>query len=298
MNENTSEFLTTWYTVVFMGAIVLVALAIIVYLFYKMRVTSITDPKLKHDFINRNEIKWYKWSYFLLGGAIAFAINLYGEEKYPQMGMWFLVRLFISFCGGTLFAYVSALVLDYYYPSVLNVKLRKLRFTPRVNPKTGSKMRLLSEEEEDVHLDEGMQAEENIFSIDYDVWIDEKTADVKIEKYNGHLIALQCNNCGFYTMKVRREEIIERNEDGSPKELLKHYQCGYCKNIRATQFSISKKEANDYKSQKPKTKGNSKNVELVKVDLHSNLGTKKSFEFKSVEETKKFLDEFDFDKLA
>jgi len=298
MNENTNGFLSTWYTVVFMGAIVLVALAIIVYLFYKMRVTSITDPKLKHDFINRNEIKWYKWSYFLFGAAIAFAINLYGEEKYTQLGMWFLVRLFISFCGGTLFAYVSSLVLEYYYPTVVNSKLRKLRFTPRINPKTGNKMRLLSEEEEDVHLHEGMQAEESIFSIDYDVWIDEQTADVKIEKYDGHLIALQCNNCGFYTMKVQREEIVERNEDGSPKELLKHYQCGYCKNIRATQFNVSKKEADDYKSQKPKTKGNTKTVELVKIDLHSNLGKKKSFEFRTVDEAKNFLDEFDFDKLA
>ena len=56
---------------------------------------------------------------------------------------------------------------------------------------------LLSEDEEDVHLKEGMQAEENVFSIDYDVWIDEKSAEIKIEQYQGHLIALQCGNCGF-----------------------------------------------------------------------------------------------------
>ena len=40
-------------------------------------------------------------------------------------------------------------------------------------------MRLLREDEEDIHLNEGMQAEENVFSIDYDVWIDEKTNDIK-----------------------------------------------------------------------------------------------------------------------
>jgi hypothetical protein len=39
-------------------------------------------------------------------------------------------------------------------------------------------------------------------------------------------------------------------------------------------------------------------VDLVKIDLHSNLGKKKSFEFSSVDEAQKFLDEFDFDKLA
>ena len=36
-------------------------------------------------------------------------------------------------------------------------------------------MKLLSEEEEDAYLDEGQQAEENVFSVDYDVWIDEET---------------------------------------------------------------------------------------------------------------------------
>jgi hypothetical protein len=99
-------------------------------------------------------------------------------------------------------------------------------------------------------------------------------------------------------MRVNREEIVERSEDGSPKELIKHYQCSYCKNIRATQFTISRKEVEDYKHTKPRVVKNSKNIDLVKVDIHSNLGTKKSFEFHSVEEAKKFLNEFDFDKIA
>lgn len=298
MSDSAASFLKVWYSAMVIGAILMVALAVVVYLVYKMRVSMKSDLKEKHDYINLNEVKWFKWVFYLLGVAVAFAINLYGSEKDTGIGVWFFTRLFISICGATLVGYMASLVLDYYYPTVLNFKLRKLRFEPRINPKTKNKMRLLSEDEEDVHLDEGMQAEENIFSIDYDVWIDEKTSDLKIEKYKGHLIALQCNNCGFYTMKVTREEIVETSEDGSPKELLKHYQCAYCKNVRATQFNISRKEAEDYKVQKPKRKGNTKNVELIKIDLHSNLGKKKSFEFSSVEEAQKFLSEFDFDKLA
>jgi hypothetical protein len=296
--DSAASFLKVWYSAMIIGSVLMLALAVVVYLIYKTRVSTLSDFKEKHDYINQHEVKWYKWVFYLVGAAVAFSVNLYGEEKYTGIGIWFFVRLFISICAATLVAYIASLILDYYYPTVLNFKLRKLRFTPRTNPKTGNKMRLLSEDEEDVHLDEGMQAEENIFSIDYDVWIDEKTSDLKIEKYKGHLIALQCNNCGFYTMKVVREEIVEQDEDGSPKELLKHYQCAYCKNVRATQFNISRKEAEDYKVQKPKRKGNAKNVELVKIDLHSNLGGKKSFEFSSVEEAQKFLSEFDFDKLA
>ena len=62
-------------------------------------------------------------------------------------------------------------------------------------------MKLLSEEEEDVHLDEGMQAEENIFSVDYDVWIDEETGFTQIDKYAGHLHALECPECSYQTLK-------------------------------------------------------------------------------------------------
>lgn len=298
--SNAAGFLKGWYSAMMIGAILMVTMAIIVYLIHKMRVSVIKNFKEKHDYILVHEVKWYKWIFYLAGAAIAMTINLYGEEKFTStsIGAWFFVRLFISICMATLVAYISSLILEYYYPTILNFKLRKLRFTPRVNPKNGNRMRLLSEDEEDIHLDEGMQAEENIFSIDYDVWIDETTSDLKIEKYKGHLIALQCNNCGFYTMKVQREEIVERNEDGSPRELLKHYQCAYCKNIRATQFTISRKEVQDYQAQKPKKKGNTHNVELIKMDVHSTLGKKKSFEFSSVGEAQKFLEELDFDKLA
>lgn len=291
-------FLITWNQVMIVGTIAMGALAIIIYLIYKLRVSLLKDPKEKYDYMNLNEIRWFKRVFFFIGIAAACAVNLYGMEKFTTLGLWFFVRVFFSIACATLITYVASLILEFYYPTKLNFKLRKLRYTPRINPKNGNRMRLLSEDEEDVHLNEGMQAEENIFSIDYDVWVDESTAEVKIEKYDGHLTALQCNNCGFYTMKVWREEIIERNEDGSPKELLKHYQCSYCKNVRATAFNVSKKEVDDYKLQKPKLQRNTRNIDMVKIDLHSTLGARKSFEFKSIEELEKFLKEFDFDKVA
>ena len=151
---------------------------------------------------------------------------------------------------------------------------------------------------QDLHCLDAEIPTQGASAIDYDVWIDEKTKEIKIEKYQGHLIALQCNNCGFYTMRVQREEIAERDEDGSPKELIKHYQCSYCKNVRATQFSISRKLSEDYKHIKPRTARSSKNIDLIKIDVHSSLGAKKTFEFQSVEEAKKFLNEFDFDKVV
>ncbi|MGE0589627.1 MAG: hypothetical protein AB7O48_13710 [Cyclobacteriaceae bacterium] len=293
-----SPFLDAWHDTMVVLSIVMFAAGIIVYLVYKMRVSVIKDYKEKHDFINANEIKWYKVVLYIFGLGVAMLINLYGAGKVTDMGVWFFVRIFMSLAGATLIGYVGSLVLEYYYPTKLNRKLKRWRYTPRTNPKTGNKMRLLTEAEEDVHLNEGMQAEENIFSIDYDVWIDEKSGEIKIEKYDGHLIALRCGNCGFFTMKVRREEIIERYSDETPKEILKHYQCTYCKNVRATQFHVSRKEVGDYKLEKPHFVRNTRDIDLVKIEIHSSLKGKQNFEFQSVEQAQKFLDEFDFDKVA
>ena len=293
-----SSFLQAWHEVMIVLAVVLFAAGIMIYLVYQLKVSLIKDYKERHDFINLNEIKWYKWVLYAFGLGAAAIVNMYGAGEIKDMGVWFFVRLFMSLAAATLVGYVGSLILVYYYPTKLSQKLKKWRYTPRVNPKTGNRMRLLSETEEDVHLQEGMQAEENVFSIDYDVWIDEKTGDVKIEKYDGHLISLRCGNCGFYTMRVTREEIIERNEDESPRELLKHYQCIYCKNVRATQFHVSAKEGADYKLDKPRFVRNTKNIDLVRIEIHSILHGKKHYEFQTVEQAQKFLEEFGFEKVA
>ncbi|MBL0743465.1 hypothetical protein JI741_19690 [Chryseolinea sp. Jin1] len=277
------------------GAIAMVGIGIFIYLAHNLRISTIRDYKGKYDFINGHEIKSYKKVFLCFGVAATLLINLYGMGKLHSIGVWFFVRLFISIAGGTLVAYVAFLVLDYYYPTILNRKLRKWRFMPRKG-KDGNLLRLLSEEEEDVHLEEGMRAEENVFSIDYDVWMDEKTGDVKIEKYPGHLQALKCNSCGFYTMKVVREEVTREPSKDAPGELIKHYQCYYCKSVRATAFNISTREADDYKNVPLKAFKRSKNVEMVRLEIQTTTGNKKFFEFQNIGQAQKFLDEYDGEK--
>jgi hypothetical protein len=290
-----SPFLIAWNNAMILGSIIMVAAGIVIYLLHNIRVSSISEYHLKYDYINANEIKTYKLVFYCFGVAVTLAINLYGMEEMKQVEVWFFTRLFMSIAGGTLVAYVSYLVLEYYYPTKLNKKLKRYRLAPRINPKNGNKMRLLSEEEEDVHLDEGMIAEENVFSIDYDVWIDEKTGDVKIEKYQGRLQALKCNTCGFYTMRVTKEEVVKMPTGTEPGELVKHYQCSYCKSVRATAFNISTKQAEDYKKEKFRFKQN-KDVDLVKVEIHTIAGSKKHYEFQNIEEAQRFLNEFDSGK--
>ncbi|HEU5292366.1 MAG TPA: hypothetical protein VFU05_17080 [Cyclobacteriaceae bacterium] len=290
-----SQFLVAWHNAMILGAIFMVAIGILVYLFHNLRVSLIDDFHLKYNYINSKEIRNYKLVYYCFGVAAMLLINLYQMDKMKEVEVWFFVRFFMGLAGGTLVGYVAHLILEYYYPTRLDKKLKKWRFMPRINPANGSKMRLLSEEEEDVHLQEGMIAEENVFSIDYDVWIDEKTGDVLIEKYEGRLQALKCNSCGFYTMRIIKEEVTKQPTAEEPGELVKSYQCSYCKSVRATAFNISTKETEDYKKEKFKFRRN-KDVELVKLEIISVSGDKKHFEFQNTDQAQKFLSEFDYEK--
>jgi hypothetical protein len=290
-----SPFIVAWHQAMILGAIIMVAVGIIIFLLHSLRVSMITDYHQKYNYLNAKEIKNFKLVFYCFAIAAMLAINLYQMDDMREVEIWFFVRIFMSIAGGTLIGYVAYLVLEYYYPTRLDKKLKKWRYMPRVNPKTGNKMRLLTEEEEDVHLEEGMIAEENVFSIDYDVWMDEKSGDILIEKYEGRLQALKCNSCGFYTMRVIKEEVTKAPTDTTPGELVKNYQCSYCKSVRATAFNISTKHAEDYKKQKSKFRRN-KDIDLVKVEIHTLSGDRKHFEFQNTDEAQRFLSEYDYEK--
>lgn len=294
-NFNPSPFLVGWHQAMLYGAFAMFAAGILLYLVHLIKISSIQVYKDKYDYINRREIKTLEIVFILIALGVAMLINRYGMDKIDEMGVWFFVRLFISFAGGTLVGYIAFLILEYYYPGRVDKKLKKWRYMPRVNPKTGNKMRLLAEHEEDVHLDEGMKAEEDVFSIDYDVWIDEQTNDVLVEKYQGHLQALECGNCGFYTLKVVREEVTQKPTVNDPGELIKHYECSYCKSVRATAFKISTMEAEDFKKEKHVYKKN-QDVVLIKVEIKSATGGSKFYEFGDLGQAQKFLTEVEEDK--
>ncbi len=291
-NIQSGSFLDIWHQAMLIGAILMFAGGIAMFVFHHLKVASTKTPKGKYDYISRREIKNLEIVFILFAIGAAMLINRYGMDKLDEMGVWFYVRLFMSFAGGTLVGYVAFLILEYYYPTRLDKRLKKWRYMPRVNPKTGNKMRLLAEHEEDVHLDEGMRAEEDVFSIDYDVWFDAATNDVLVEKYPGHMQALQCGSCGFFTLKVVREEITQKPTLNTPGELIKHYECSYCKSVRATAFKISTMEGDDFKHEKHSFR-KEKDVVLIKVEIKSREGSSKFFEFGDLSQAQRFLNEIE-----
>ena len=201
------------------------AIAVLIVIYHIARLATMNDAKVKYDFINRSEIMtlWVA-SIILIAGCCFFA-NSNVTELSP---LWIFVRVFTTVSMGMIVALIVQNLLKFYYPFYIEKRLKVLRYRPRISPKTGKPMKLLSEDEEDAYLDEGMQAEENVFSIDYDVWKDLETGYVKIEKYSGHLHAIQCPECNYQTFKIVKEEILKHPTPSHEGELMKHYQCGYC----------------------------------------------------------------------
>jgi uncharacterized protein YbaR (Trm112 family) len=85
-----------------------------------------------------------------------------------------------------------------------------------------------------------MQAEEDVYSIDYDVWVDEETGYTKIEKYSGHLHALKCPECNYQTLKVIKEKIVTRPSYEEEGELIKYFKCSYCDYSVQETFTVGK----------------------------------------------------------
>ncbi|MFY0607829.1 MAG: hypothetical protein JXR10_14015 [Cyclobacteriaceae bacterium] len=230
------SLLEAWNTYGRYLAYALMGSGLLILIGHYLKLLTTSDYKSRYDYINMHEINllWYGFLLILIGGTLY--ANTFQENL---IWMWFFVWVFVSLMSAMIIGVIIQNVLKFYYPFFIEKRLRKLRFTPRISP-DGRKMKLLSEEEEDVYLDEGMQAEENAFSVDYDVWIDELSGYTKIEKYNGRLHALQCSECNYQTLRVNKEEVIQESTLEEEGELLKHYTCGYCGHKERKSFSINK----------------------------------------------------------
>lgn len=234
---NAYLYLETWNKWGKLIAYGLAGVAVIILLYHFLSLLSNRDYKKRYDFINKHEIN----NLWVVSVVLLFAIGIYINTLLAESELiWVLVRVFVTIMMGLIVGVIISNILKFYYPFYIEKRLKKLRYTPRVSPKTGKEMKLLSEEEEDVYLDEGMQAEENVFSVDYDVWIDEETGFTKIEKYAGHLIALQCPECNYQTLKVVKEEILESPTAAEEGELMKFYKCDYCGYKERKAFRIAK----------------------------------------------------------
>lgn len=111
----------------------------------------------------------------------------------------------------------------------LGKRLKQLRNQPRFGPKTGAPLRLLTEEEEDEHLDRGQVAEENLGSVDYDVWVAPEGKEVLVLRYASRFSKYKsCPSCGYTTYHHTQTNTLVPATTASAGMGEKVYSCKNC----------------------------------------------------------------------
>lgn len=235
--------LTSWDSYMFIGTVLSVATALLIFLYHEYRIFQIKDFKEKYDYVNLNEIRFFWYMIMALIVAAFFytntiaSVQIQGEDG----SRWFFVRLFITISFAVVAYFIFFSMVRIYYPRNVERRLQKLRHAPRTSPQ-GNAMRRLGEDEEDIHLEQSQVEEEasEVHSVDYDVWIDEKTGFKKIEKYSAYQHAMECAECGYVTLRLVTEEIEKAPTQTDSGLLLKHYRCSYCKHREAKEVVIAR----------------------------------------------------------
>lgn len=241
--ENIPHFVQALDAYLVPGAYICVGFTVLILLYHEFRIFLIRDYKEKYDYVNLHEIKYF-W-YAVVG--IIMAVALYGNHLagtvstsiFGSMETWFYVRTFMTVSFFVVAYFLFSSLVRIYYPRFVEKRLNKLRNKPRISP-GGNIMRKLTEAEEEAHL-EAIQFNEQkeVHSIDYDVWIDEKTGFKKIEKYHAYQHAIECSECGYVTLKINREEIVQAPTPTDPGILVKHYKCTYCGHRQAQEVTVA-----------------------------------------------------------
>ncbi len=226
INRSGNELLDSWLDNGKYVALAVLVIAVGLFLFTIVEKIIKTEPKDKYDYINNSQ----KRLYMMTADALILAFCIYMTATVlggKFIWVYFTAQVAVSVIFSGMLIFATKFTFQFYYPTMVERRLKKLRYQPRKDS-AGNEMVLLSEDEEDEYLDEGMQAEESAFSVDYDVWISKATGEVKVEKYDGYLHSEKCPNCGYQTYQLVKEELVKKPTAGREGKAYKYYSCTYC----------------------------------------------------------------------
>jgi uncharacterized protein len=122
-------------------------------------------------------------------------------------------------------------------------QLEVWRNSVRFSPKTGLEMRRLCEVEDDKYLKSGQITEEQIKSVDYDVWVSDEPGDVLILDYKQWFSNYSsCVKCKFKTWYLVYDKTIEAATYSSSGTGETKKECAHCKHAVISRYTIPRKE--------------------------------------------------------
>lgn len=127
----------------------------------------------------------------------------------------------------------------------LRYQLKRLRNTKRFSKLSGKPMVKLSEDEEDRFLEKGQVTEEELGSVDYDVWIAESDPeDILILRYEKRWSSFQkCPKCGYRTYQLVQTRVIRAATHTRAGKKQLTYNCKNCNYINHVTATIPKKSS-------------------------------------------------------
>ncbi len=121
------------------------------------------------------------------------------------------------------------------------LKLKKLRNTPRISA-SGKTMIKLDEEADDLYLEPGKIIEEQVKSVDYDVWITEDGDEVLILEYKKRSSKYsKCPECNYITYYLEYDKTIKRATTSGSGTGEKKYSCKHCRHSDIKTYTIPQK---------------------------------------------------------
>lgn len=126
---------------------------------------------------------------------------------------------------------------------------RYLRNRPRKCIKCKAQMVRLRETVEDSELDRGQLAEEELESVDYDVWVCNSCGEKRVLSYGGKYSGdyEECSKCGYKTLEVNYETIREATTSHEGRER-RSERCHNCPWSLSRSYSTPRLEEDDSES--------------------------------------------------
>lgn len=147
-------------------------------------------------------------------------------------------KRFLDWIGGWIFVILAPLL---GFP--VQAYRRWQRNTPRICPNDGTPMERLDEAWDDNHLQKGQITEEELKSVDYDVWQCPKCDHVTIEAYKAWFSRYSaCRSCGYKTVEGETE-ILQHATTSSTGTKRIDYHCLNCDDRWSVTRTIPRKSS-------------------------------------------------------
>ena len=181
-----------------------------IFVFYVLRGIFSVDARARFAWMSMYEVFFLRLStQFVLFALVAYVLGVS-----LSAGVWLFMSLVVLAPVGAF--YLGRRLHRFYvytYPFFMEKRLTYLRYQRKRFSPEGRKLQHISKTEAALYLDEGQKKEEELKTMEHDVWLDESTGYVKVQSYHGPIIARRCPSCEYRTSKIERNSADQEADD-------------------------------------------------------------------------------------